>query len=973
MGTPVTAPLTGSVTTGTWVVGQQFSLANSPSGLGYMQFNYLLPAQYSPNLIYPILFVGHPDYSGMNGSSYPKDGATFVSSGSFNGYSLDTLYNTVAFRTAHPCIVVACQCDQTLGDSNGNGNFGGYNDSQNSGWNENAVNGILQAFIAGSIVQGLLVDPGRRYHIGYSLGGIGTLAYLVDNNQYNGPGLKLWSAGATFSDQLYRPATPNSAVFGRMASVPLLTISTISDNVPASYDQPAWTAYTGNTNYPSQSDYDSGGMAAIRAGSSQYYYIDFGSGNPASAFMPMNADGGDGDTLYAWLFSINSAPSITTYLVPTSQIVLGIGSANTAISASSLASRATQMAQRAISLGRPITLYELWNEPGPNGPIPISTYCAWYNAVQAALKAVNSSYKLFGPVSSSVSSTAPDPWLQTFAASCPTADGVCFHAYSYVPGAQPSTAAGVYALNQIPTELSVAAATLAGTALANKPIMIGQYNLNSADNGTDPWQGTITGAVWTALQLYQAMNLNVNLQYGAFWEIYADQTYGVIQGTSNPTIKPAGYYLGHAGQVLGGNRVTVNTANMPNVKAWGTVSGNNYAIELINYNTATSFPGTLITINPGGTANVNTWQISPSSLTPATSTITSSALSSSGITLPAQSVTHLTGSFSSTSSGVFTVDGVNGRVVGPNGNPFVGRGVAIRSSDLPNYVTNAACQPLTTMFPGINMVRLSAYSYFSPTQYAQQIQWLTAQHIVVSIEDHMSSTGSTGGGGQGVVFTGTQLQNELNWYAALATQFLGNPYVWFGTNNEPPINPSLSALYTWQIQTVNAIRATGNNTIVELEQYNPYVQGALGGVPQNTFAALKNIVFGPHYYSWIWSGQGTSVSQATIYSSTPGSANSQWGGIVQQVANIQWFPSADGPKVPVGCYEFGPSTDGSNYDASGNADVDAVFQAVNSGTVFCSLAWVINDGGPDNLGTSSGLTTYGRAVASQIANQTGGL
>ena len=130
------------------------------------------------------------------------------------------------------------------------------------------------------------VDPGRRYTIGYSLGGIGTLAYLVDNNQYNGPGLQLWTAGVTYSDQLFRPSTPNSNVFSRMASVPLLTISTESDNVPSSYDQPAWTAYTGNSNYPTQSNYDNGGMAAIRAASTNYYYINYGSANPATTFMP---------------------------------------------------------------------------------------------------------------------------------------------------------------------------------------------------------------------------------------------------------------------------------------------------------------------------------------------------------------------------------------------------------------------------------------------------------------------------------------------------------------------------------------------------------------------------------------------------------------------------------------------------------------------------------------------------------------
>lgn len=264
-----------------------------------MNYNVLLPAQYNSSLLYPVLFVMHPDFDGQGGGAYPRDGAGFTTGDSYGpGYSLDTMFNSVAFRTAHPCIIVAPQCDQTLGDSDPNGNFGGYNDSQNSGWNEQAVNGILARIIAQ-----YPVDPGRHYMIGYSLGGIGTLAQLVDNNQYNGPGLKNWTAGMTYSDQLYRPGTSNDSLYARMASVPLCCFSTDSDNVPSSYDQPAWQTYTGNSNFPSPATYSNGGMAAIRAGSSNYYYVNDGSNNPATDFMPMNVLGGNGDAAYAWLFS----------------------------------------------------------------------------------------------------------------------------------------------------------------------------------------------------------------------------------------------------------------------------------------------------------------------------------------------------------------------------------------------------------------------------------------------------------------------------------------------------------------------------------------------------------------------------------------------------------------------------------------------------------------------------------------------
>lgn len=294
----VVAPLTGSVTTGTWIVNQHQTLASSPSGIGYMNYNVLLPAQYSSSLLYPVLFVLHPDFAGMSGSGYPADGASFVADGRYisSTQSVNSLYNNVSFRTAFPCIIVAPQCDQTLGDADANGNFGGYNDSQNSGWNERAVNACLTTIIAS-----YSVDPKRRYCIGQSLGGIGVLAYLVDNNSQNGPGSHLWTGGATFSDQLFR-TTANNTVFNRMSSVPLFCVSTSVDNDPTSYDEPAWTSYTGNTSYPAMSSYNTSGVSGVRAGTTQFYYINNGSNQPDSC-MQLNALGGNGTAFFTWLFS----------------------------------------------------------------------------------------------------------------------------------------------------------------------------------------------------------------------------------------------------------------------------------------------------------------------------------------------------------------------------------------------------------------------------------------------------------------------------------------------------------------------------------------------------------------------------------------------------------------------------------------------------------------------------------------------
>ena len=160
----------------------------------------------------------------------------------------------------------------------------------------------------------------------------------------------------------------------------------------------------------------------------------------------------------------------------------------------------------------------------------------------------------------------------------------------------------------------------------------------------------------------------------------------------------------------------------------------------------------------------------------------------------------------SSPSGRFIVS--NGKVWDPKGNPWVGRGINVADAQMAEVCTSASCDPLLSVFPGLNFVRINCYSYNPPSYYLQFISWATAKGIVVELEDHTNTEGNNGGN-VGVVYTGTLLTNELNWYTSIATAFASNPYVWFGTDNEPAVNPSIAALSTWQQQTYNAIRATG--------------------------------------------------------------------------------------------------------------------------------------------------------------------
>src|SRR6476659_8717197 len=95
----------------------------------------------------------------------------------------------------------------------------------------------------------------------------------------------------------------------------------------------------------------------------------------------------------------------------------------------------------------------------------------------------------------------------------------------------------------------------------------------------------------------------------------------------------------------------------------------------------------------------------------------------------------------------------NGKVLDPNGNVFVARGVNIGDYNTPSAAT------LQAMLPGINFVRLAVNDYPSPQSLASSISDLTSHGIVVEIENHNNGAGNAGGS-QGVIFTGSTLQNE---------------------------------------------------------------------------------------------------------------------------------------------------------------------------------------------------------------------
>jgi hypothetical protein len=284
----------------------------------------------------------------------------------------------------------------------------------------------------------------------------------------------------------------------------------------------------------------------------------------------------------------------------------------------------------------------------------------------------------------------------------------------------------------------------------------------------------------------------------------------------------------------------------------------------------------------------------------------------------------------------------------------------------------AAAAQLPSQFPGVNLVRVAAGDYSSlpdPASMAEAITSLTGRGTVVEFTDYSNSLGTGSGGGQGNIYTGSLLAAESNWFAAMAAYYKSNPYVWFGTNNEPsliyPGNSNAVAtgpqsLSAWQKATYNAIRGAGNTNPIFLEPggdaVGNYRNGA--GIPLMAFqdpavvATMTNVIWDPHIYGF---GNNYAMDDATNNAFVTG-----------MVAAAQAVQSADGV-MPAIIGEYGPE------GANGVQMVQAVINAGAAGQTG-SAAWVWDQddavGGPSNdpddaqdgLLSGGQMTAYGQMV-----------
>lgn len=315
----------------------------------------------------------------------------------------------------------------------------------------------------------------------------------------------------------------------------------------------------------------------------------------------------------------------------------------------------------------PVYGFEIGNEDNdPSTGAAPSFYNSYFNAASVAIKAVSSSYKMFGPVFSFVAG------VSAFTTGCAGHyDALDYHWYEY--GTQTEFDAskgsgGVGGIVGFLTGTSLGFDYAFGGAVADAissttPIFIGEYNGNNT-YGTLTADGTgndspgicntymcdYHGAVFVANSILSGLDATNNFQMAGIWEAYQDSDYGMVGATDVPgggnTISPAGYLLSKAASTIYGARATAAVGSASPVLKLVAVSGGpgatNFAVMLINYSTTTSYTGQVALsrwpVNKSGSGSIHQWLVNSSNTAGTVTTVTVTGGLTASITVPAISV-----------------------------------------------------------------------------------------------------------------------------------------------------------------------------------------------------------------------------------------------------------------------------------------------------------------------------------------------
>ena len=300
----------------------------------------------------------------------------------------------------------------------------------------------------------------------------------------------------------------------------------------------------------------------------------------------------------------------------------------------------------------------------------------------------------------------------------------------------------------------------------------------------------------------------------------------------------------------------------------------------------------------------------------------------------------------------------DGKIIGPDGNIFIARGINI----LDNDTENATAATVTALLPKINFIRLAVGGDTCGYPCAQSnaaieswVQTMTARNIVVLIESHFT--------GQPSARSAVNLAGEAAWYAPLAAYFKGNAYVWFGSGNELG-NPGLTAEHQ---NVYNTVRRAGNNNIVVLGVADGNPNGPSDAGSAGAYTDMTNIVWDQHWYNWM-SAKGT-TDQPTANQAA-----------INVVSRDQTYTTSASGTIPVIFGETGYN----DYVCTSNGPKGGICgatQAVNAamtvgpthGSGFATWLWKFTPccGGQTDHVSNKALTGFGRNTAQFIAAGSG--
>ena len=267
------------------------------------------------------------------------------------------------------------------------------------------------------------------------------------------------------------------------------------------------------------------------------------------------------------------------------------------------ASMCAQIVRRLKRSGLVVWGIEVGNE---NDKLAINRYCDLFNAAAGAVHAIDPAIRMIGPV---------DSWcdggrLASFARRCGDRIGaVCFHAYRYgMESGEVLTDAQLFSTRSA-DDMRTARAALAGTAAADAPIFIGEYNIDfSAAN--EVRQQRPVGAVFAAHFMLTAFQTGLGLDMGALWELFGDGQYGAIR--EDYSIGPQGRLLSKAAAVMGGAEVSATLAGS-NASVLAIADGDKVGVMIVNHGASPLSGPAALNRMPGSAGTINRWEMSGAS------------------------------------------------------------------------------------------------------------------------------------------------------------------------------------------------------------------------------------------------------------------------------------------------------------------------------------------------------------------------